>query len=336
MHSIAILGAGMMGKVHASAYRAMNQTSSIWIVDPVASRARVLAESYGAVVTSFEEVLENDGIDIVDICTPTFTHRDLAIRALEVGKHVFCEKPVALKLGDARAMDEAAGKSGMKFMVGHVVRFFPQYSVVKELSVARDIGEIVMARLYRGGSFPSHGIDNWFADPEKSGGVFVDLSIHDFDFLRKLLGPVTTVEARSSMLSSDKKKSSFDHGMAILKFKSGALAHVEGSWAEPPGMPVGFGTFYEFIGTRGMITNSYERETTLKLQTSIEGEPKYAQENPAHFDPYAAELKSFLLSVDEDKEVPVNGKEAIESLRIALAANLSAKLLRPVELSEVH
>jgi predicted dehydrogenase len=85
-----------------------------------------------------------------------------------------------------------------------------------------------------------------------------------------------------------------------------------------------------------MITNSYERETTLKLQTSIDGKPKYVQENPAYFDPYAAELKSFMLSVDEEKEVPVNGKEAIESLRIALAANLSARLLRPVELSEVH
>jgi len=336
MHSIAILGAGMMGNVHARAYRAMNQTSNLWIVDPIASRARALAESCGAVVASFDEVLEKDGIDILDICTPTFTHRELAIRALEFGKHVFCEKPVALKLEDAREMEEAAKESGKKFMVGHVVRFFPQYSVVKELSVARDIGEIMMARLYRGGSFPSHGINNWFADPEKSGGVFVDLSIHDFDFLRTLLGRVITVEARSSMLSSKKKKSSFDHGMAIMKFESGALAHVEGSWAEPFGMPVNFGTFYEFVGTKGMITNSYERETTLKLQTSIEGKPKYAQENPAYFDPYAAELKSFMLSVDEDKEVPVNGREAIESLRIALAANLSARLLRPVELSEVY
>ncbi|MBN2253419.1 MAG: Gfo/Idh/MocA family oxidoreductase [Kosmotogaceae bacterium] len=336
MHSIAILGAGMMGNVHARAYRAMNQTSALWIVDPVASRARALSESYGAVVASFDEVLEKDGIDILDICTPTFTHKELAIRALGFGKHVFCEKPIALKLEDARAMEEAAEESGKKFMVGHVVRFFPQYSMVKDLSVARDIGEIMMARLYRGGSFPSHGIDNWFADPEKSGGVFVDLSIHDFDFLRTLLGRVITVEARSSMLSSKKKKSSFDHGIAIMKFESGALAHVEGSWAEPPGMPVGFGTSYEFIGTGGMITNSYERETTLKLQTSIEGKPKYAQENPACFDPYAAELKSFMLSVDEDKEVPVNGKEAIESLRIALAANLSASLLRPVELSEVY
>jgi predicted dehydrogenase len=84
-----------------------------------------------------------------------------------------------------------------------------------------------------------------------------------------------------------------------------------------------------------MITNSYERETTLRLQTSIDGKPKYSQENTAYYDPYAEELKSFILSIDEDREVPVNGQEAVESLRVALAANLSAKLHRPVELSEV-
>ncbi|HOI64313.1 MAG TPA: Gfo/Idh/MocA family oxidoreductase [Mesotoga infera] len=335
MHSIAILGAGMMGNVHARAYRAMGEISSLWIVDPVESRAKAISEKYGANVASFEEVLENGVIDIVDICTPTFTHGELAVRALEAGKHVFCEKPVALKIEEARAMDGAAKKSGRKFMVGHVVRFFPQYIRVRELAFAGDIGEIVMARLYRGGSFPSHGIDNWFADIDKSGGVFVDLSIHDFDFLRKLLGPVKTVEARSVALSSERKKDSFDHGMAILRFESGALAHVEGSWAEPAGMPVNFGTFYEFVGTKGMITNSYERETTLRLQTSIDGKPKYSQENTAYYDPYAEELKSFILSIDEDREVPVNGQEAVESLRVALAANLSAKLHRPVELSEV-
>ncbi|RLL90843.1 dehydrogenase [Mesotoga sp. HF07.pep.5.2.highcov] len=335
MHSIAILGAGMMGNVHARAYRAIDQRNSLWIVDPVESRAKAISEKYGATVASFEEILENSSVDIVDICTPTFTHRELAVRALEAGKHLFCEKPVALTLEDARAMDGAAKKSGRKFMVGHVVRFFPQYIRVKELAAAGDVGEIVMARLYRGGSFPSHGIDNWFADITKSGGVFVDLSIHDFDFLRKLLGPVKTVEARSVTLSSERKKNSFDHGMAILRFESGALAHIEGSWAEPAGMPVNFGTFYEFVGTKGMITNSYERETMLRLQTSIDGKPRYLQENPAYFDPYTEELKSFILSVEKDREVPVNGQEAIESLRVALAANMSAKLHRPVELSEV-
>ncbi len=335
MHSIAILGAGMMGNVHARAYKAIDQKNSLWIVDPVESRAKAISDKYGATVASFEEVLGKGGVDIVDICTPTFTHRELAVRALEAGKHVFCEKPVALKIEDARAMDWAAKKSGRKFMVGHVVRFFPQYARVRELAAAGDIGEIVMARLYRGGSFPSHGVGNWFANTAKSGGVFVDLSIHDFDFLRKLLGPVKTVEARSVALSSERKKDSFDHGMAILRFESGALAHIEGSWAEPAGMPVNFGTFYEFVGTKGMITNSYERETTLRLQTSIDGKPKYSQENPAYFDPYTEELKSFILSIEEDREVSVNGQEAIESLRVALAANLSAELLRPVELSEV-
>ena len=185
MHSIAMLGAGMMGNVHARAYWAIDQRNPLWIVDPIESRAKAISEKYGATVASFEEILENSSVDIVDICTPTFTHRELAVRALRAGKHVFCEKPVALTLEDARAMDRAAKKSGRKFMVGHVVRFFPQYIRVKELAAAGDVGEIVMARLYRGGSFPSHGIDNWFADIAKSGGVFVDLSIHDFDFLRK-------------------------------------------------------------------------------------------------------------------------------------------------------
>lgn len=335
MRPIAIVGAGMMGNVHARSYRTIDETSPLSIVDPVGSRAKVISDKYRAIAASFDEILADDEIEIVDICTPTFTHRDLVVRALEAGKHVFCEKPVALKIEDAVAMDKAAKKSGRVLMVGHVVRFFPQYIKVRELASSGDVGEIVMARLYRGGSFPSHGIDNWFADITKSGGVFIDLSIHDFDFLRKLLGPVRTVEARSVELSSTVKKPSFDHGMAILRFESGALAHIEGSWAEPADMPVGFGTSYEFIGTKGMITNSYERETTLRLQTSIDGKPLYSQENPILNDPYTEELKSFILSIEEGKEVPVSCEEATESLRVALAANLSARLLRPVELSEV-
>jgi len=174
-----------MGKSKRGGHWAIDKRNPLWIVNPIESRARAISEKYGATVASFEEVLENSSVDIVDICTPTFTHRELAVRALEAGKHILCEKPVALTLEDARAMNGAAKKSGRKFMVGHVVRFFPQYIRVKELAAAGDVGEIVMAKLHRGGSFSSHGIDNWFADIAKSGGVFVDLSIHDFDFLRK-------------------------------------------------------------------------------------------------------------------------------------------------------
>ncbi|MGD9907408.1 MAG: Gfo/Idh/MocA family protein, partial [Mesotoga sp.] len=94
---------GDYGKVHAGAYRAIDKRNSLWIVDPIESRAKAISEKYGATVASFEEILENSSVDIVDICTPTFTHRELAVRALRAGKHVFCEKPVALTLEDARA-----------------------------------------------------------------------------------------------------------------------------------------------------------------------------------------------------------------------------------------
>ncbi len=335
MHSIAIIGAGMMGNVHARAYKGMKKPVALWIVEYIEERARIFSERFGATITTLEEALDNRDIDIVDICTPTFTHRDLATKSFEAGKHVFCEKPVALNLADARVMKQTAEKFDKKFMVGHVVRFFHEYRRVKEISDKGDIGKIVMARLFRGGSFPAHGIDNWFSDIERSGGVFVDLSIHDFDFLKTLLGPVEEVEARSIAISADSSRRDFDHGMAILRFKSGAIAHVEGSWAEPPKMPVSFGTAYEFVGTGGMITNSYEREVTLRLQTSSNQGPNYSQENPTFSDPYAEELEAFVRSVDENTDVPVSGEDALDSLRIALAANLSARICRPVKISEV-
>lgn len=335
MHSVAILGAGMMGTVHARVYKNEGSVERISIVEPVEERAEALSRMTGARVRKFEEVLEDESVDIVDVCTPTFSHKRLVLEALAAGKHVFCEKPVALSTEDARAMRDAAAASGKKFMVGHVVRFFQEYSDVLAMAASGGIGELVMARLYRGGSFPAHGIDNWFADIDRSGGVFVDLSIHDFDFLRVLFGPVESVEARSVMLSSRVKKNSFDHAVAILKFASGALAHVEGSWAEPAGMPVGFGTSYEFVGTKGMLTNSYERTTTVRLQTASGGKPKYSQENPQFVNPYAKEIGAFIEAIDRDGEVPVDGEQALQSLRVALAANLSAKLSRPVQLSEV-
>ncbi|MGC9217999.1 MAG: Gfo/Idh/MocA family protein [Athalassotoga sp.] len=338
MQKIAVIGAGMMGSTHLNCYRSITDLpiSAKYVCDKIESKAQKAANLYDVKLSSLDEILNDPEISIVDICTPTFSHKDIVVQTAKHGKNVFCEKPIALSVKDAYEMVNTCETHKVKFMVGHVVRFFPEYLKIKEIVLREDISNPVMARFYRGGSFPAYGEDDWFDDLSKSGGVFVDLSIHDFDFARLIFGEVESVRAKSVKLSMDCKKNDFDHGMAILKFKNGSIVHVEGNWAEPEGSPLGFNTSYEIVGTDGMITNTSIDSATLRVQKS-DGKRllSYSNYNPTFINPYTQELRSFILSVEKDKPVAVNGYEAIKALEIALAANLSAKENRSVKLSEV-
>jgi predicted dehydrogenase len=306
-----------------------------FIADPLEQKAREKASIHGATVATAEAIIADPEIDIVDICLPTYKHKEYVLKAATSGKHVFCEKPIALTLPDAIEMTEFCKKSGVCFMVGHVVRFFPEYKKIFEIKERGDIGKIVMARLYRGGSYPSHGIDNWFDDEKKSGGMFVDLSIHDFDFLRVLFGEVYSVHAKSAKLNTPQCRKNYDHGMAIVRFKNDLIAHIEGSWAEPSGSPVGFGTTYEIIGTEGMLVFNFEESATLRMQCTNDSSVEFLKTAPSVINPYYEELKSFVNSVRNHLPVSVSGTDASEALKIALAANQSARSQRTVTLSEV-
>lgn len=323
MIKVGMIGAGVMGATHRAAYAGLGEAQLTTICDLKLEKAQKLAGEGVAVVTDYKQILADPEIDLVDICLPTYLHKEIVLEAAAAGKHVFCEKPIALSLEDAEEMVQACREAGVKLGVGQVVRFFPDYSKVKDLLNTDRLGEVKVVRTTRGGAFPIWPEDCWYADYDKSGGPIVDLMIHDFDWLLWLFGPVQRVFAKS-VRKKENNKDLLDHALATLRFESGLIAHVEGSWAQPQGTP--FATAFELAGTKGLYEYTKEKAMPLILRNA-EGEKqaKSVPESPLAVEPYTAQLKAFVNAIVTGTDVPVPGEEAIKALEVALAVRQSAQ-----------
>lgn len=323
---VAVIGCGFIGNVHLRAWSKVKGSRIIAAVDLIGGRAKRAAETYKAPYwfTDYTKVLDMKEVDIVDVCTPTYTHAEIVVNAAKSGKHVLCEKPIALRLSDADEMIGAARKAGVKFMVAHCLRFWPEYVESKRLVESGAIGEPRIARAYRLSPFPEWA--PWHKDRRLGGGVFVDMSIHDVDFLRWAMGEVEEVFARGGTLkTADSTSHDFTH--AILKFKNGAIAYVEGSWIQPAGFP--FTTYLEIVGTNGMLAVDNHSPAALKVYRP--GEPPAAY-TPFEEDAYDKEVRHFYECVVKDLEPAVPGEEAKKTLEVTLAAVKSVDEGRPVKL----
>lgn len=323
---VAVIGCGFIGGVHLRAWRKVEGADLVAVVDLIEGRAKKAAEDFKVPhrFTDYTKALEMEGVDIVDICTPTYTHAEIAIAASKSGKHVLVEKPIALRLRDADEMIRTAKNAGVKFMVAHCLRFWPEYVEAKRLVESGAVGEPRIARAYRQSPFPEWAL--WHKDRRLSGGVFVDMSIHDVDFLRWALGEVEEVFARGGTLKTA-DSTSHDYTHALLKFASGAIAYVEGSWIQPAGFP--FTTYLEIVGTRGMLT--VDNHSPAALRVYGPGAPPAAF-TPFEDDAYDREVRHFYECVVKDLEPAVPGEEARRTLEVVLAALKSVDEGRPVRL----
>jgi predicted dehydrogenase len=197
MIGIAMLGAGFMGQTHAGAWKSLGDRVRVEVVaSRTAARAAAVAETAGSgdVVTDLQAAIADPRVDLVDICLPTPLHRAMAEAAFAAGKHVLLEKPLALTREDADAILDAADRSGRTLMVGLVLRHWPEYLRLHELAADGAIGTVRSASALR--LSPPADWADWFIDPAQSGGVALDLMVHDFDQLNALLGPARTVHAQ--------------------------------------------------------------------------------------------------------------------------------------------
>jgi myo-inositol 2-dehydrogenase/D-chiro-inositol 1-dehydrogenase len=321
---VGIAGTGTMGEVHAAAWRSTD-AELIGCTSTRLDQAEALARRYQMrVLSDYAELL--NAVEIVDICTPTPLHKPMVLQAAKAGKHVICEKPVALTPQDARTMILACKEAGVRFFVGMVVRFFPQYRLAKELVANGQIGRLGVLRLKRVSYVPQKSPDNWYFDPTLSGGMVVDLMIHDFDYSRWLAGEVERVYAQRSRSVGGQAQ----YIQGILRFRSGAIALVEGGWAYPPGV---FRTALDLSGTDGLIEwNSDQPSPVLTFlppkpnDTASVGLP----DSGLGQDPYAAEIQHAYRAIQTGTDFEVTAEDALEALRISRAAEESLSIGRPV------
>lgn len=291
-HRIAIVGAGRMAAAHAGAWRRAGLGDAIAHV--VSPRARpVLADAPDAAwVTSLAEALADPAVDLVSICTPTPSHAALAIEALEAGRNVLLEKPIALTLEDALAVAEAARRSRGILMVAHVVRFMAGYAELAGRVRAGAVGAPRLVRAERVSAAPP--TPSWFDDEAQSGGLVVDFAIHDFDQANLLLG--APVSVRAVRLPGGR----FGTPVATtVGYEGGGVAQVLSAADLPEGFA--FRTALEVVGTDGVD-----------------------ELRPVDGDPFLVQARHFLECVERGAEsslAPVDA--AVDALRVSLAARAS-------------
>ena len=323
MITLAIAGGGFMGAAHAANYGALADRVRVkWVASRPSERAAKVAGTVGAELTSDLDVaLSDPDVDAIDICLPTSLHREFAERAFAAGKHVFLEKPIALSAEDADAVIDAARASGRVFMVGMVLRYWPEYVALQRVVTSGELGRPLSVSTLR--LSPPADWADWFADPKQSGGIPVDLLVHDFDQMNWLLGKPRAVFARAPVAG---------HVHALVEY-DGSHGSAEGSMTMPTSYP--FSSDVRVLCEGGVAQYSFsaapaEDGGNVGAQLSArglrlypnEGEPRTVEVESA--DPWGPELEAFLGCVEQGRQPEQGtGEQAREALLVALATNRS-------------
>jgi len=338
MIRVALLGAGAMGRVHADVYRSIPGVTVTAVGGHDHAATRALAASLDArAYTSVEALLDEAECDVVDCCLPTGLHRAAVEGTAARGRHVVCEKPIALTLEDARAAIAAAQRAGVHLLVGQVVRFFPAYRRLAAALGEGQVGAPALCTLLRQGFYP-RGQDDWYRDDERSGGIFVDLMIHDCDWALRQFGPAERVYARLVRRDGYDGHDGYDaddgrpfaQAMATVRHCGGVITGLTATW----GHPGPFTTAVEVAGTGGLLRLSTDDARPVRLLTDAPNgaDSKGGVALPSldgGEDPYRTQLAHFMDVVAGRAAPLVRPEEALAALELALAARASARTGRP-------
>lgn len=334
--TVGLIGAGMMAGIHLPAWRSLGARVVVYSIDGRAPELVAAASQdepgTASAVDTLDELLER--CQVVDICTPTFTHKDLILAAARAGRHIVCEKPLARTVQEAEEAVAAAETAGVKLFPAHVVRFFPEYEVMVNAVKTGTLGELAVLRFTRAGSFP--GWSPWFAEDELSGGILLDQMVHDFDFARYIAGEVIKVHAQVRAKDNDATGNGAKDNdaepvvtaTAILTHASQAITHVHGEWGLS-GTP--FRTTFRIAGADGILEHDSEQAKAYRVAQQGGGGGVPSTESP-----YLAELREFAQAIETNTQPRVTARDGVEAVRIAAAAIESAATGRAVEIGGVE
>lgn len=329
---LAVIGAGGMGATHATGIMDDPNVELAWAVDLDLSRAEQLAAATGARSTvSIDEALADPALDAVIVALPTSLHRSATEAAARAGKHVFCEKPIARTAEDGRAMVATCEAAGVTLMIGHVVRFFPEYQRIKEILDSGELGRIATVRAVRTNP-PVQERSPWFADVENNGGVVLDLMVHELDTLCWLFGDVERLFAQG--LTFTEVQARRDYAMASLRFRDGVIAHIESSWAHSTHR-----TSIEVAGQYGLINFSSDKAATLTIERTVAlsdglDRPARVYSRPAVASPHQRELRHFIRCLQTAEPVLIDGHAGVRAITLANAVLDSMGTHKPVFFNE--
>jgi len=327
---IGVIGCGAIAQeAHLPNYAAHPKARLVALADIDNQRATEVAQRFGVpnVYTDYHQLLERDDIQAVSVCTPNYLHAQQTIEAAKAGKHILCEKPMAITIGEAEDMIKAVEGAGVQLMVGFTHRFYPFNEKARTLIAEGRIGRPYTVRVrfaHRGPYTSWTAKSDWFFDTKHAGGgAILDMGIHALDIAHFVLGAeIRTVAANLTTLAHDIQAE--DTAVMSLEFSNGCLGYIETGWHSWPG-PLGL----EIYGSRGTIIVDYE--TPLRLWTQEAGDWQEFTDFPAGG--WEAEIKYFVDALVKGEEVKPDGLDGLVSLRAALAAYESHSLGKRISLA---
>jgi len=327
---IGIIGAGRIGKLHAEniAYNLNNYAEIKSISDLYADKIKDWATNLGIknVYEDYKQIINDPEIEAVLVCSSTNTHSIISIEAANAGKHIFCEKPVDLSVDKINATLEAVKKAGVKFQVGFNRRFDHNFRKVREMIKEGKIGQPHIIRITSRDPQPPP-----IEYVKVSGGIFLDMTIHDFDMARYLSGSEVKEVYTSAAVLIDPaigEAGDLDTAVVVLKFENGAIGVIDNSRKAT----YGYDQRVEVFGSNGCITVSNDAPSSAVLSTGN----GVQSEKPKYFflerykDSFVDEMREFFEAVINDTETPVTGIDGLKPVLIGLAARKSYDEGRPV------
>ena len=327
----AVLGAGRIGQVHADALAGVAGAELVAIADPMAEAAQAVRDRHGCDIRSIDAIAASDDVDAVLICTPTDTHADLIEQFARAGKAIFCEKPIDLEIDRVRSCLEVVKDTGAFLMIGFQRRFEPDFNVLRAAIDEGRIGEVEMVNLTSRDPSPPP-----VSYIERSGGIFRDMGIHDFDVARWMLGEeVETVQAAGSVLVDPAigEAGDFDSASVLMTTASGKHCAISCSRRAT----YGYDQRIEVHGSKGSVSALNHPEARVQF---ADGNGYTVPPNMHFFitrymNAYRAEIEAFVAAVTAGDPPPVGGEDGLRALALALAAMKSVEEGRAVKVSEI-
>ena len=320
MVKVALVGAGFMGAMHSACYGAMPNAQLVAVIDKDRDKAKALAAAHGAkVYKTVNAVLKQADVDIIDICLPTYMHCRFIKKAAQAGKNVVCEKPLSLKKAEAQRTIAAVREAGVKFMCAHVIRFWPEYQLLKRMKDEGSLGKLLSLNLTRMSPTPDWAWEGWLTNGELSGGALADLHVHDADFVRYLCGDPVKVDS----IGVKSPERGWDHVFTNYQYPDMAVT-AQGGWNLPTGY--GFYMAYHAVFEKGSLTFDMRLSPAVTLctndgQVSHPEPPKpdigaaAAGGNISDLGGYFIELKYFVDCVENGTEPTiVTGEDSVKTV----------------------
>jgi myo-inositol 2-dehydrogenase/D-chiro-inositol 1-dehydrogenase len=333
--NIGLIGAGRIGKVHAEtiAYRIPDATLAA-VTDVNGDAASALGQRFNIprVESSAEELLALDELDAVLICSSTDTHADLIVKAAQAGKHIFCEKPLAYRLETIDWALRAVEAAGVKLQIGFNRRFDANFDRVRRAIAGGEIGTPHLLHIVSRDPAPPP-----ISYVRVSGGLFLDMTIHDFDMARYLIGDeVTEIYAAAGVRVDPEigKAGDVDTAVIVLRFAGGAIGTIDNCRQAP----YGYDQRVEVLGSRGSIVteNCFPNRAVISTAESVRRDLPLNFFMDRYVESFANELRAFIDAIIEDKPAPVTGLDGRAPVVMALAARKSYQEGRPVRLDEIE